>query len=245
MLRIHRVCLCLLAAAATSCGSTSGALVALPFRAGGQAAGPLTFTTQAGWTVTLQTARITLGPFYFNNVPPSTQTFRNGLVIIQVTQQVVLDVLDPALQDVPGGADGQTGHAVAAEIDLFPPGNAQPPGCGLSDEIGLVAGIATKGSVQINFSGPIAFDPCQATSANPSIAQQRVNGAAVDLQFTAQPQALELRVDPTHWFDQVDFSLVTNGTWDVRTPVGQRFLNPLVQGLRLETGVYSFNLVAR
>jgi hypothetical protein len=37
--------------------------------------------------VTLQTARSRWGP-YFNNVP-STQTFRNGLVIIQVTRQVV------------------------------------------------------------------------------------------------------------------------------------------------------------
>ncbi len=241
MLRIHRVCLCLLAAAATSCGSTSGAVVALPFRAGGQAAAPLTFTTQAGWTVTLQTARIALGPFYFNNVAASTQTFRNGLVIIQVTQQIVVDVLDPTLHDVPGGADGESGHAVSVEIDLFPPGLPEPPSCHLPDEIGTVAGIATKGTVQINFSGSIAFDPCLATSANPPIAQQRVRGAAVDLQFVTTPQVLELRVDPRHWFDQADFSQLTNGTWDVHST----FQNQLVQSLQRETGVYSFTLVPR
>jgi hypothetical protein len=241
MPRIDRVCLCLLAAAATSCGSTSGALVALPFRAGGQAAGPLTFTTQAGWTVMLKTARIALGPFYFNSVPPSTETFRNGLVIVQVTQQIVIDVLDPVLHDVPGGADGESGRAVSVEIDLFPPGKAEPPSCHLPDEIGVVAGTAIKGSVQVNFSGSIAFDPCLATSANPPIAQQRVRGAAVDLQFTAQPQALELRVDPTHWFDLVDFSQLTNGTWDVHST----FLNQPIQGLQREAGVYSFRLVPR
>jgi hypothetical protein len=215
--------------------------VTLPFRVGGQTAGPMTFTTQLGWTVTLQTAQITLGPFYVNNVPPSTQSFRSGLVIIQVTQQIVVDVLDPTLHDVPGGADGETGHAVAVEIDLFPLGNSEPPTCRLPDEIGLVAGIATKGTAQINFSGSIAFDPCLATSANPPIAQQRVNGAGVDLQFTAQPQALELRVDPTHWFDQVDFSQLTNGTWDIDST----FLNQLVAGVKRETGVYSFRLVPR
>ena len=84
-----------------SCGSTGGALVTLPFRAGG-VAGPPTFTTASGWTVTLSTAKIALGPFYFNAFPPSTQTFRSGVVIIEATEQVVVDALDPSLHDVPG-----------------------------------------------------------------------------------------------------------------------------------------------
>ncbi len=245
MKRIGLLC----AIAALSCGSTGGALVTLPFRVGG-VAGPLTFTTPTGWTVNLQTARIALGPFYFNSQPPTTQTFRNGTVIIEVTQQVVVDALDPALHDVPGGADGETGTAVAAEIDLFPQGQPEPPGCNLPNDIGVVAGVATKGTVQINFSGSISFDTCLATPANPPIAQQRVRGAAVNLQFTAEPQALELRVDPTHWFDQVDFSQLTNGTWDVRScrppgpnPPSCTFLNLLIQGVRQESDVYSFRLV--
>jgi hypothetical protein len=229
----------LLAIAALSCGSTGGALVTLPFRAGG-VAGPLTFTTPTGWTVTLQTAKIALGPFYFNTQAPNTQSFRNGTVIIEVTQQVVVDVLDPVLHDVPGGADGETGAAVSVEIDLFPQGKPEPPACGaVSDDVGIVAGVATKGTVQVNFSGSISFDPCGATPANPPIARQRVRGADVNLQFTAEPQALELRVDPTHWFDQVDFSQLTNGTWDVHSP----FLNQLIQGVRQETDVYLFSLV--
>jgi len=241
MLRIHRVCLCLLAAAATSCGSTSGALVTLPFRAGGQAAGPLTFTTQTGWTVTLQTARIALGPFYFNIVPPSTQSFRNGLVIVQVTQQVVVDALDPTLRDVPGGADGESGRAVSVEIDLFPPDSTQSSAVSsaLGGNVGIVAGTATKGTATVQFSGPITIDTNLVTPTTPLVALQRIPGAAVDLQFTAAPQALELRVDPTHWFDLVDFSQVSNGTWDSHSI----FLNLLVQGVKRETGVYSFTLV--
>src|SRR6267378_4804091 len=135
MRRLHRIAMALWIAAATSCGSTGGALVTLPFRAGGQqAGGPLTFTSQSGWTVTLQTAKIALGPFYFNNVPASTETFRNGLVVIQVTR-----------------------HAVVVEIGLFPPDTTQPSSTRseLGGNFGLVAGTATKGSTTVAFSGPI------------------------------------------------------------------------------------------
>src|ERR1700682_5351028 len=99
MRRFHRIATALWIAAAASCGSTGGPRRRLPFRAGGQqAGGPLTFTSQSGWTVTLQTAKIALGPFYFNSVPASTETFRNGLVVIQVTRPAVIDALDPTLQ---------------------------------------------------------------------------------------------------------------------------------------------------
>jgi hypothetical protein len=247
------VCLAasVLCAAASSCGSTAGALVTLPFRAGGQqAGGPLTFTTPNGWTVTLQTAKIALGPFYFNTQPPSTEEFRNGLVLIQVTRQVIVDALDPSLHDVPGGADGQTEHAVAVEIGLLAPDTTQPSAlrAQLAGNVGLVAGTASKGSTTVPFSGPIAIDASQATTQHPLADLQRVRGAAVDLDFTAVPQALELRVDPTHWFDQVDFTELLQGTpsngvftWGLHST----FLNQLVQGVKQETGVYQFQLVPR
>jgi len=248
--RSHRIVPVLWIAATLSCGSTGGALVTLPFRAGGQqAGGPLTFTSQSGWTVTLQTAKIALGPFYFNNVPASTETFRNGLVVIQVTRQVVVDAIDPSLHDVLGGADGETGHAVAVEIGLFPPDTTQPSSTRseLGGNFGLVAGTATKGSTTVAFSGPIAIDTSVLTPQNAALLQ-RVRGAAVDLDFTAAPQALELRVDPTHWFDTADFSALLQGTpsngvytWSVPGP----FVNSLLQGVRLEIGVYQFQLVPR
>jgi hypothetical protein len=242
----HRFTAVLLLAAATSCGSTGGALITLPFRAGGQRAGPLTFTTLTGWTVTLTTAKIALGPFYFNNVPPSTQSFRSGLVIIQVTRQVVVDVLDPSLHDVPGGADGETGRSVAVEIGLFPPDATQPSSVRsqLGGNLGLVAGTATKGATTLAFSGPVTIDTNNPQT--PLVAVARVNGAVVDLDFTANPQALELRVDATHWFDSVDFSQLLQGTptnsvftWTVNSP----FMAHLVAGVKQETGVYQFRLV--
>ncbi len=221
-----------------SCGSTGGALVTLPLRAGGAKAGPATFTTGAGWTVTLTTAKIAVGPFYFNLYPPATNTFRSGLVIVEATEQVIVDALDPALRDVPGGADGQTGHAVSVEIGLFPPDVTQAASA-LGPNVGLVAGTATRGSVTVQFQGPISIDTNLVTPTTPLVALQRVKGASVDLDFTAAPQAIELRVDPTHWFDLVDFSQLSGGTWDVHSG----FLNSLVQGVKRETDVYAFRLV--
>src|SRR5882672_12404464 len=153
MTRPHQLISLVLLACGLSCGSTGGALVTLPFSTGGQAAGPLTFTTPTGWTVTLQTATIALGPFYFNNVPPSTETFRNGLVIVQVTRQVVVDALDPSLHDVADGADGEAGRSVVVEIGLFPPDSTQPSSVRsqLGGNVGLVAGTATKGSTTVAF----------------------------------------------------------------------------------------------
>jgi len=77
---------------------------------------------------------------------------------------------------------------------------------------------------------------------------QRVRGTAVDLEFTASAQALELRVDPSHWFDLVDFSTLLQGTpsngvytWPIPGP----FVNLLLQGVRRESDVYRFQLVPR
>jgi len=205
--------------------------------------------TSSGWTVTLQTAKIALGPFYFNNSHP-TQAFRSGLVIIQVTQQVIVDALDPSLRELPAGADGETGPSVAVEIGLFPPDSTQPSTirAQLGGNVGLVAGTATKGATTLAFSGPITIDTSVATPTNPLLALQRVRGAVVDLVFTGEPQALELRVDPTHWFDLVDFSDLLQGTpsngvytWGLRST----FLNSLVQGVKGETGIYQFQLVPR
>ena len=60
----------------------------------------------------VQQALLAAGPFYFNVDPPSTDEFRSGVVIIQATEQTIIDALDPTLQDVTGGANGETGSAV-------------------------------------------------------------------------------------------------------------------------------------
>jgi hypothetical protein len=154
------------------------------------------------------------------------------------------------LRELPTAADGETGPAVAVEIDLFAPDSTQPSAvrAQLGGNVGLVSGTATKGTTTVAFSGPITIDTNLVTPATPLIALQRVRGAVVDLVFTAEPQALELRVDPTHWLDLVDFSELLQGapsngvfTWGPHST----FLNSLVQGVKGETSIYQFQLVPR
>ena len=76
--------------------------------------------------MTLDQALIAVGPFYFNVDPPPTDEFRSGVVIIEATEQTIVDALDPTLHDVTGGADGETGSAVAVEIGLLATGPDEP-----------------------------------------------------------------------------------------------------------------------
>jgi hypothetical protein len=247
---------------AASCGTTGGKLIAVGFRAGGLSravSGPLTFTTAQGWTVTLQTARIALGPFYFNVEPPPTSAFRGGTVIIEATEQAIVDPLDPVLKEVPGGADGETGDSLVVEIDLFPPDTHASASDRqlLGKNIGYVAGTASKGSVTVPFAGPMAINTTLVTPETPLVALERVNGASAALTFGPGTQAVEMRVDPGPWFDGVDFSALLGGTpvagvysWNAgncdRNNAAEfdsarcTFQNALVGGVQQKSGVYHF-----
>jgi hypothetical protein len=264
MKRLAILCLALSSLAFSSCGTTGGQLIQIGFRAGGvsRPAGPFTFTTAQGWKVTLETARVALGPFYFNNSPPLTDNFRSGVVIIQATEQVIVNPLDPTLRDVAGGADGETGASLVCEVELFQPDQTQTAAdrALLGTGIGYVAGTATDrtGATTVPFAGNIAISSNLVTQETPLVALQRVNGATAPLNFTAQTQAVELRVDPRPWFDSLDFSALLGGT-----PVGGRytwdagncssgganfdaarctFQNSLLAGVQSRSGVYQFAL---
>lgn len=128
-------------------------------------------------------------------------------MLIQATEQVELNTLDPTLHDVPGGADGETGHAVAAQVGLYPPNSfVGTSGYQTGGTVGSVSGVAISGDglTRISFSGPITIDN-SLTSASDLPSLQQVNGAAVDLAFSQLAKVLELRVDPRLWLDSVDF----------------------------------------
>ena len=265
--------LAIVGSCAASCGSTGGQLISIGFRAGGVsrlAPGPMTFCTDPsgspcrGWTVTLQTARIVLGPFYFNTQSPPGESTRGGLVVIQATQQFVVDPLDPALQDVPGGADGQTDTSHYVEIDLLPLQSFSPASSAdrqlfADGSTAYMAGTASKGSTTVPFAGSVVINTSVATPQQPLIALQRVNGALANLTFTPDTRMLELRVDPTQWFDAVDFANLLGST-----PVGGNYtwspdncvqnsatfdaarctfqFHLLTDGIKQTVGVYQFRL---
>ena len=233
-------------------GSTGGALVTPSFAVGGlerdPGAGPLGFASGRGWQITLEAAAMTLGPIYFNIGAPNGEAFRGPLVIVQVTHQVVVDLLDPVLHPVPGGADGQSGRAVVAEIGLLPPdaSSSDADRARFGQAFGLIAGRASKAGVEIPFAGVLAIDRSLATPQTPLAALQRVRSAAVDLEFTAAPQQLTMRVDPRLWFESVEFDQLLAGAPDADGrygwPLRGSFMTLLLQGVKAEEAVYRFAL---
>jgi hypothetical protein len=239
----------LFAAACTN--TTGGALIPdMQFTAAGTAPGA--FTSLTGWNITLSQALIALGPFYFNVDPPSSDEFRSGVVIIQATEQTIVNVLDASQQPVTGGANGEAGTAVSVEIGLLTPDestqNSDPADSAtIGSGFGYVAGTAVMGSTSVPFQGPIAVDQGLVTDTEPLADLERIRGAAVQLTFTGTPATLQLVVDPTHWFDQCDFSEIALGpppvgagyTWATD---GSTFADQLLQGVKGEQGVYNFSL---
>lgn len=230
------------------CGaSTGGALIHIPMSVGGS--GNATFTTPLGWTVTLRSARIALGPYYFNvSKQPSTTTAQSGLVIVQATEQSVVDPLDPTLVPLLGGADGQSGEAFTAYIGLLPPDQQQSSAdqALLGSSVAYMEGTAMKGATTVPFAGFVTIDVRQATPQLPPTVLQRVSGATVDLTFVSSEQQLRLEVDATHWFDRTDFSLLLSGqpsdagvyTWTDKDP----FHSSLLNGIKSVEDVYLFSL---
>lgn len=221
-MKASAVALALLALLSTECGGTTGGhLIQVPFEAGGIArdtTSPFKFSTGQGWTVTLTEAKVVLGPLYFNVAAPQPSVFRGGVVIMQVTSQFIVDMLDPTLQPVAGGADGETGTAISVEIGLYTSVNGYndtiAPGAPLvaggQQGTAFLAGTATKGGVTVPFAGRVQISSALVTALNPIDRLARVAGADCNLTFTSSNGPLQLRVDPSHWFDQANFcNLVT------------------------------------
>jgi hypothetical protein len=243
-----------MAAALSACGNTTGgALIQLPFSLGGvdrADAGSLSFTSATGWAVTLDDGLVALGPFYFNVSPSQTGAVEGGLVIVQVTSQAVVNVLDSTLYGVDGGADGQTGAAVAVDIGLLPPDATQA--VVIEEQLGTgeayVRGTALKGTTAVPFAGMAEVDLRLATPQNPPAVLQRINGASLDLTFAPKGQQLLLRVDPSTWFDTADFGQLLQGTPDPVTgnygwDISSSFNQALLSGIKQTSGVYDFELL--
>jgi len=207
----------LLALGALECGGTTGgALIRMPLEAGGparDASEPFTFVTGQGWTVTLTQAEVVLGPLYFNIDPPQPSVFRSGVVIVQATEQFIVDMIDPTLQSVPAGADGETGTAISVEIGFFTTVNsynetitlAAPLAAAAQQGTAYLAGEATKQGAVVDFAGRVQITGALVSGLNPIDQLARVAGADCDLRFTTTSGPLYLRVNPSNWFDQANF----------------------------------------
>lgn len=210
--------------ALAGCGdATSGGRASFEVHVGGverDARAPMTFDNDQGWRVTLTDARIAVGPIYLNTLTPvvARRTLGDrvsdlfvrsawadgalhlgaGRIVGQVTTQVVVDLLDPALQTLPGGGDGVLERVHSLEFWYFNDPAIQGAAV-------RVAGVAEKGEQRVNFDGALEINEALATPQRPLEVARRVRGVPGDFELT-DGGSLTVRVDPRGWFRGADFS---------------------------------------
>lgn len=244
--------LALLLAGAAGCGDTTGSeRVRFAVEVGGierDAAQPLTFTSDQGWEITLSEARVAVGPLYLNTLAPLEGDRRSplqrledlllpsayadgeshlssGRIVAQVTTQVEVDALAPALVAVPGGGDGVSEPALTGEVWLFNRDGA------LGGAAVRVAGVARRDGLEVPFEGSLVIDQGLVTTGGSLDAARKVRG--IPAQVTpAGGGALRVRVDPRGWFEGADFRELTAGTpregryrFTSQDNVGRAFIN--------------------
>ena len=161
--------------------------------------------TGQGWNVTLTQAEVVLGPLYFNIDAPTTASFRSGVVIVQATEQFIVDMLDPTLQNVPGGANGETGTAVSVEIGFYTTFNdyndkalvgadggaiktlPAPLAADGQQGTAYLAGEATKQGAVVDFAGRVQITGALVTQGTPIDFLATLTGACAGVNATYPP----------------------------------------------------------
>ncbi len=246
------------------CGGTTGsALVQFTGAAGGpegiSAGAP--YLTGAGYTLTLDRARLHLGAVYLNQSNPSAGRGHTGCVQPgayggELFGPLDLALLSAALQPFPGSGDGTQTQALSAEVWLLE-GDIDAPDS--ETHVLEVAGSATRGGGRWPFSATVTIGqnrmkpaPSLAQPGANPICQQRIVSPIAPAGGALTPTeggALTLRIDPRAMFEGVDFSLLGDGTSVPATPyvipdVLGGISDQLFGGLRAAAGVYAISWTA-
>ena len=200
--------------------------------------GPPVVHTRLGWDVTLASAQVSIGPIYLHNTAPMVGTdMEQGRVVAEVLDTFTVDVLNPTPEVIPIGGNGTTEPVLSAEVRMAeavdgPIAIAAGPGVAVAH----FAGVATRAGVSIQFDGTLTLPMDSGAGAYAAFIDHIVSN--IPFSFTAgQGGTLTLRVDPTHWFDFVDFGSLG----PVGTPV-QSFASPAAQA-EVTPGIVSSNAV--
>lgn len=173
---------------------------------GAPAARPLVVRTPLGWEVTLRTAAVSVGALYCRTTPPSagTSSSEEGRVVAQVLSGFTVDALNADAVEVPGGGNAVTETSRSCELRLLDATSGPVSEGGSRTALARVAGTARRGAEVIEFDGVLDAPVDRSRPAYQSVADRRIYGIAVE--FTpGEGGALTLRVDPTHWLDEVRF----------------------------------------
>lgn len=212
----------LLVAAALGCGATGQPEVSYPIFARGSAPAPV----QAGsWTVTLEVARVALGPIYFCATAAASSELC-ATALGEYPQAAVIDALDATAVRL-GDVTGVVGRVRSVTYDFgvswLPtqsqptPSRAAPGGHSAHFE-----GRAVRGSTVLRFVADVdALPRLQGTLV--------VEGQRVDADITGPGARLDVRLDAGAWWTAVDFdALLARGEDPVVIAPGSRAHNALV-----------------
>jgi len=216
---------------AAACGpqDTGGQLVSFHAYARGSAdtSGNREFDNGSGFHVQLTSARMYIGAFYLrlgqtNPGSASSSCVGDTTYGVQVPGPGDLDVLSPQPQEFSVLGSGTTDLDQSAEIWLV---DGDITSVASNRVVASVAGVATKGGTSYRFTGSItigqnrvipASNPAQ-PGQNPICKQRIISPIPVNVRPTVGGDLL-LRVDPTAWLRDVDFSLLVpnaEGTYEI------------------------------
>ncbi len=213
----------------------------------GQASGPLTFTNELGWTVTLTKATVTLGPVYLNVVAPlrgawfgvpwvktahadGASHLETGRVVGEALGQVTFDALSEAPVPFPVRGTITSDEVRTLDVWFYPAPGVAPETTKIATIAVDVAGEAVRGTDDVKFRGALVLDDSWLPSAQPGqtgvatiTSVRQVRGIPAAFRPTANG-TLTLRLDPKRCFRGADF-----GNLDA-SPVDPDGTKVLVQG---------------
>lgn len=192
------------------------------------------FDTSAGWHVTLDEARVVVGPIYLHANPPvgmasrgplrrawdllvpsavahaGDQDFFGGAVHGELLTPVVYDVLSGGLDA--GEAIGDAARLRSFTLGLFPAGRRVDEGDPLATAQAVVRGTATKEGLTVPFVGAMAI---------PDVDRNRwVDGLPADA-VLSEGGVFVLTVRPKRWLDRARFDEL-----DTDADEGRRLIDP-------------------
>ena len=207
MLRPHLLALCALLVCA-GCGSTGQREIDYPLFARGQAPAPF----QAGeWVVTLEVARVGFGPAYFCATAAASSDLC-PVAVAEFASSAELDALNPTPQEL-GTVEGVSGTIRSSTYDyaftwLNTQRSPRPTAAAPLGHSAHFEGRASRGGQTFRFVADVDVTP-QTQGA------RAVQGARVEADVQDSNIRLDLRVDATAWWRNVDFNELAQSDRDV------------------------------
>ena len=232
MFRLAAALLALSGLAWAGCGSqTAGEALSFDTAALGliDAGSPAqAFTNNRGWTITLQTARLAMGPVYYYSgdalvrrgdpllerllgigtayACPAHAQLDKGAVLGEIRRQYVVDLLADAPADT-GVSHGEQGQCRAFELHFHPPGQVTAG----SDETAfaplyghsfVIGGVAGKDGASVAFSGLLTI-PDEGT-------MRIVESVPADLALDGRPGKAVVRIHVDRQLANLDFASIVD-----------------------------------